>query len=83
MSVAERFGENLHRLRKQAGISQEALGFLAGLHRTEVSILERGKRLPRIDTLIKVAGALDSPPSDLLEGIVWVPARATPGGFTL
>ena len=46
MDVAERFGANLYRARKRAGLSQEALGFAAGLHRTEVGLLERGQRIP-------------------------------------
>ena len=46
MDVARRFGENLRSVRKQAGISQEALGFSAGLHRTEVGLLERASESP-------------------------------------
>ncbi len=81
--VAQRFGENLSRCREATGLSQEAVGFQASLHRTEVSILERGVRLPRIDTLVKLAGALDVSPCDLLSGIVWTPGEARPGGFKL
>jgi len=81
--VARRFGENFYRARKRSGISQEEVGFRAGLHRTEVSILERGARCPRIDTLVKLAGALDVSPRDLLDGIAWRPAETSPGGFTL
>jgi transcriptional regulator with XRE-family HTH domain len=81
MDVAERFGENLYRARKRAGLSQEALGFAAGLHRTEVGLLERSQRLPKIDTLVKLAGALGIAPEALLKGIVWRPARIASGGF--
>jgi transcriptional regulator with XRE-family HTH domain len=56
--VAERFGGNLRRLRTGAGISQEELGFRCSLHRTEIGLLERGARVPRIDTLIKIATGL-------------------------
>ena len=55
--------------RRRAGISQEDLGFLSALHRTEIGQLERGIRIPRIDTLIKLAGALQLPPGDLLKGM--------------
>ena len=71
MNVGRSFGANLVACRKRAGLSQEALGFLASLHRTEVGLLERGARVPRIDTLIKLASALNIPPGDLLEGIGW------------
>lgn len=81
LEVARRFGENLTRCRKQAGISQEEVGLHASLHRTEVSILERGSRIPRIDTLVKLAGALEISPCDLLDGIVWRPGTLNLGGF--
>lgn len=77
MDVAHRFGENLRRVRRRAGISQEELGMRSSLHRTEIGLLERGARVPRIDTLIKIASALTIPPGELLEGIDW-----TPGGTT-
>ena len=81
MDVAERFGSNLYRARNRLGLSQEALGFAAELHRTEVGLLERGQRLPRIDTLVKLASALEVPPEALLEGIAWQAARIASGGF--
>jgi len=81
MDIAGRFGENLTRHRKQAGISQEELGIRASLHRTQIGILERGARLPRIDTLVKLAGALSISPCDLLDGIAWRPGSASMGGF--
>lgn len=73
-TVARRFGENLRRHRKQAGISQEALGCAAGLHRTEVGLLERGERTPRIDTVIKLCSSLEIGAGELLAGIEWDPA---------
>lgn len=84
MRVARRFGANLVRCRKEAGLSQEQLGFRADLHRTEVGLLERGARVPRIDTLLKLAGALDIGPCELLSGMAWKPGTATvtqPGRF--
>jgi transcriptional regulator with XRE-family HTH domain len=79
--VARQFGANLVRLRKRAGISQEELGFRSDLHRTEVGMLERGIRLPRIDTLLKVAGALGLEPGDLLDGLSWTPGLPRTGSF--
>jgi len=81
VSVAERFGANLLRERKRAGLSQEQLGFKASLHRTEISLLERGTRVPRIDTCLKLVGALGIAPADLLTGISWTPPQAQPGRF--
>jgi len=73
MEVAKRFGENLRRLRKGFGISQEELSLRSELHRTEIGLLERGARVPRIDTLIKVATGLGIHPNALIAGIGWTP----------
>ena len=84
MEVATRFGENLRRLRKGAGISQEELGLRCSLHRTEIGLLERGARVPRIDTLIKIASGLGVRiDCKLLNGISWTPATTEAGGFTI
>jgi transcriptional regulator with XRE-family HTH domain len=83
VDVAARFAENLTRCRKQAGMSQEELGLGASLHRTEISQLERGLRVARIDTLVKLAGTLSISPCELLEGIEWSPGRTTSGQFEL
>lgn len=71
--VALRFGQNLWRCRRGVGLSQEELGELAFLHRAEVGLLERGSRIARVDTVMKLAGALSIPVTDLLEGIEWIP----------
>jgi transcriptional regulator with XRE-family HTH domain len=83
VDVAARFGENLMRYRKRANLSQEELGFRASLHRTEISQLERGVRLARIDTLVKLAGALSIPPGDLLKGMAWTPGGTRIGRFRI
>lgn len=81
--VARRFGENLRRCRRRAGVSQEELAMLASLHRTEIGLLERAERLPRIDTLVKLAASLEVPPDDLIAGIDWEPGAVSRGGFEL
>ncbi|MGC1851569.1 MAG: helix-turn-helix transcriptional regulator [Solirubrobacterales bacterium] len=84
MEVARRFGENLRRLRKAADISQEELGLRCSLHRTEIGLLERGARVPRIDTLIKIASGLGIRiDCALLDGITWTPAITEAGAFTI
>ena len=84
MEVARRFSENLRRLRKAADISQEELGLRCSLHRTEIGLLERGARVPRIDTLIKIAGGLDiRVDCALLDGITWMSGTVEAGGFTI
>jgi transcriptional regulator with XRE-family HTH domain len=78
---AERFGVNVAHHRRAAGISQELLGDLAALHRTAVGQLERGERVARADTLVKLAASLGIDANTLLEGIVWTPPRLDTGSF--
>ena len=66
--VAIKFGRNLFRCRRRAAMSQEELGARASLHRTEIGMLEAGTRLARVDTLMKLAGALSISPLELLDG---------------
>ena len=53
--------------RASLGISQEELAHRAGLHRTYVSDLERGVRNPSIDSIEKLARALELSVSKLFE----------------
>lgn len=69
MEARQRFAANLRERRLTRGLSQEALGFACGLHRTEISLLERAGRDPRLQTIVRLARALDVEPSDLLSGI--------------
>jgi transcriptional regulator with XRE-family HTH domain len=69
--IAARFAENLVVLRGRASISQGRTAERSGLHITEVGLLERGLRLPRLDTIVKLAGALDVEPCVLLAGMKW------------
>src|SRR6476646_1253952 len=61
VDIASHFGRNLARCRKRVGLSQEELAVRASLHRTAVGQLERGERVARVDTLIKLAGSLGIP----------------------
>lgn len=75
MSPQERFAANLRQARTTVGISQEELGHRCDLHRTEISLLERAGREPRLGTLVKLAGSLGTTPGELCAGIAWQPSR--------
>jgi transcriptional regulator with XRE-family HTH domain len=62
-------------------VSQDELAVRASLHRTEISQLERGLRIARIDTLIKIASSLEVAPAELLTGLDWQPGSTRIGGF--
>jgi transcriptional regulator with XRE-family HTH domain len=73
MSLKERFSDNLRRERRLVGLTQVELGARTELHRTEISLLETGKRMPRLDTLVKLVCALGCRADDLTDGLAWVP----------
>lgn len=61
------FGEVLRALRTERGLSQERLAARAGLHRTYVSLLERGVNTPTLDAVFALATVLEVQPSELVE----------------
>jgi transcriptional regulator with XRE-family HTH domain len=78
--IARAVGTNLARLREAEGLSQEEVAYRAGLHRTEISLLELGKRTVRIDTVVRVAGALGVDMLKAFEGVRWEPSLDKPDG---
>jgi transcriptional regulator with XRE-family HTH domain len=66
----EQLANNLRRHRRKAGLSQERLAEICDLHRTEIGLLERGQRSPRLETLVVLSRGLElSSPCELLDGI--------------
>ena len=62
-------GRVIRDLRRSKGKSQEVVSGLAGLDRTHYSKIERGLRSPTIETLFKIAHALDMAPHELVKEI--------------
>lgn len=75
-----RFGLLLTRQRLRAGLRQEEVGRMLRMHRTEISLIERGGRRPRLDVLLQLAAAVETGPADLLSGIHWIPGDTITGG---
>jgi transcriptional regulator with XRE-family HTH domain len=68
--IRNQFAKNLRAHRERSGLSQEALAEACELHRTEISLLERCKRSPRLETLVILARGLGlASPAELLDGI--------------
>lgn len=66
-AAQKRFGKNVARYRKEAGLTQERLGELTGLDRGYISGVERGVRNPAIVNIEKIAKALRVKSSGLFE----------------
>lgn len=83
LDLKRRFGDNLILLRDRVDLSQEQTAVRSGLHKTQIGLLERGLRLPRLDTIVKLAGALEVAPCDLLDGMAWCLGtdRGRPGAY--
>jgi transcriptional regulator with XRE-family HTH domain len=79
--LAQRFGSNLRRARRRADLSQMQLAHLIELHRGDIGQLERGLRLPRLDTILKLSAGVRDSPCMLLAGLCWRPGHYVEGGF--
>jgi len=62
-------GREIKKAREVLQQSQEALAFEAGIHRTYVSLLERGKKSPTLAVIVRLATALGIKPSELLRRV--------------
>lgn len=69
--VTARVGERIRRRRRAIDLTQEELAFRAATHRTQITLIEHGRRLPRIDMLLRLAAGLEVSPCQLLAGIDW------------
>ena len=78
MDAGVAFGKVLRRLRLEAGLTQEQVGFEAELRRTYVSILELGQQQPSLATILKLAKALNQSGQELI-GLVEAEIRLGSG----
>lgn len=62
-----KLGPNLREARLKLELSQEQVAERSGVHATEVSRIEAGKRDPRVSTVERLAKAVRLPPGQLLE----------------
>jgi len=69
-SVNDAFGQYLKEVRTIRGLTQEELSFQSGLHRTYISLLERGKKSPTLETLFKICDTLDFPVDKFVSGVI-------------
>jgi HTH-type transcriptional regulator, cell division transcriptional repressor len=63
---AQLFGRRLRELRKERGLTQEALAESADLSGNYISDLELGLKVPSLTILVRLSQALDVATTDLL-----------------
>lgn len=59
-------GTVIREIRLERHLSQEVLSGLAGMSRTHLTMIERGTKQPNLETIWRIADALDLPPSKLI-----------------
>lgn len=69
MQDTKAVGKTIQELRQKKGLTQEQLSGLAALDRTHYSKIERGLRSPTLETVFKIAFALDMKPHELIQVI--------------
>ena len=62
-------GQRIRSYRINAGLSQEKVAELSGCHPTYIGQLERGEKNATIESIAKIASALDIPLTKLFENI--------------
>ena len=60
------FGVVISRLRVQKGLTQESMSGLAGIARSHLAALEKGEKTAKLDTVWRIADALEMKPSELV-----------------
>lgn len=66
MTMELAFGREVKKAREAVQKSQETLAFDAEVHRTYVSLIERGQKSPTLSVIVRLAKALNVRPSELL-----------------
>ncbi|HEY6252850.1 MAG TPA: helix-turn-helix transcriptional regulator [Candidatus Angelobacter sp.] len=67
--LREQIGSRIRVLRQNKALSQEALAYNSGLHRSHMGQVERGESNVTVTTLHKIGSALGVSLSDMLKGI--------------
>jgi transcriptional regulator with XRE-family HTH domain len=80
LTLERAFAEALRQARRRRGLTQEQLAFAAGLDRTAISLLERARRSPSLETVFLIAEALNIPAADFVAETVEQIRRGARGG---
>jgi len=62
-------GDELRETRRAAGLTQEDLADLAGVHSTYISLLERNRKSPTVEVLQRICSSLGLPMSEFMRRV--------------
>ena len=79
MDIRKEFGQRLKLLRKHRKMSQDAVSIASGIDRSFLSEIETGKCSPTLDTINRIAKALNVHPGELLIFTVSEPSMTYEG----
>jgi transcriptional regulator with XRE-family HTH domain len=65
-NILKKFGENIRKVRKNLGLSQETLALKAGIERSYMGAIERGERNPSFDKIFHLCKALKIKSSEII-----------------
>ena len=68
-AAARIIGSRIRAVRQDLGISLEDLGELSEVNWTSIGKIERGVSSPTVETLVRIAGALEIDPASLVSGV--------------
>lgn len=63
-------GKNIKKKREAKSWNQEELAARTNLSTPYIGMIERGEKIPRLETFVRITNALDTTPNELLEGVV-------------
>lgn len=63
-------GQNIKKKREERIWNQEELARRTGLSASYIGMIERGEKIPRLETFIRIANVLDATSDELLEGVI-------------
>jgi transcriptional regulator with XRE-family HTH domain len=65
--IALQLGGRIRTLRKKLGLKQAQFAQMIGMSRDAIGLMERGDKLPRLESICKIADKLNIPLSKLLD----------------
>ena len=65
--IARQLGGRIRTLRKKMGLKQAQFAQVVGMSRDGIGLMERGEKLPRLESICKIADKLNIPLSKLLD----------------